>query len=97
MLGNDPVGYLRSQAVFATGDDDLVGRVDTIRCPSLIITGEFDSGSTPDMSVRLGAHIAGSKVVILEGLRHLLPIEAPEQLLQHMNPFLRTVTPSRHA
>lgn len=88
MRENDATGYLRSQAIFATADEDLAHRVDAIRCPALIVTGEHDSGSTPEMATGLAAHIAGSQVVIMPGLRHLLPIEAPAVLARHLIEFL---------
>lgn len=89
MRENDAIGYPRSQAIFATADEDLAQRVEAIRCPTLILTGEHDSGSTPEMAVRLSTRIAGSRVVILSGLRHLLPIEAPALLARHLTDFLR--------
>jgi (E)-2-((N-methylformamido)methylene)succinate hydrolase len=88
MRGNDPVGYLRSQAVFATADTSLTARVGSIHCPTLIVTGELDSGSTPEMAMRLGERIAGSQVAVLPGLRHLLPIEAPALLIELLAGFL---------
>jgi pimeloyl-ACP methyl ester carboxylesterase len=89
MRTNDPVGYLRSQAVFATADEGLAATADAIRCPTLVLTAEHDAGSTPDMAVRLSARIAGSRAVILRGLRHLLPIEAPDALAHELDTFLR--------
>ena len=40
------------------------------------------------MAHALGARIAGSKVVILQGLRHLVTTEAPELLARHLDAFL---------
>jgi len=35
MLANDPVGYLRSYAIFAQGDDELVNDIARVRIPTL--------------------------------------------------------------
>lgn len=59
MLANDPVGYLRSYAVFATADEDLAEDVGRIVAPTLIVTGELDTGSTPLMATRLHERIPG--------------------------------------
>ena len=88
LRANDLTGYLRSYQVFATSDDTLAPRAGEIRCPTLVLTGEHDSGSTAEMAYALGARIAGSRVVILPGLRHLLTHEAPELLARHLDAFL---------
>ena len=77
LRANNLTGYLRSYRIFAFSDDTLAPKAGGIRCPALIITGEFDHGSTVAMAHALGARIAGSKVVILQGLRHLVTTEAP--------------------
>ena len=88
LCANNLTGYLRSYQVFAFSDETLAPRAAAIRCPTLIITGEHDSGSTAGMAHALGARIAGSQVVILSGLRHLLTTEAPEILARHLDDFL---------
>ena len=88
LCANHLTGYLRSYEIFATADETLAPRAGAIRCPTLILTGEHDSGSTAGMAHALGARIAGSRVVILSGLRHLLTTEAPELLARHLDAFL---------
>ena len=88
LRGNNPIGYLRSYEVFAFSDETLAPKAGAIRCPTLVLTGEHDSGSTAAMASALGARIAGSHVVILPGLRHLLTTEAPELLARHLEAFL---------
>jgi (E)-2-((N-methylformamido)methylene)succinate hydrolase len=88
LRANNRTGYLRSYEIFAFSDDTLAPRAGEIRCRTLVLTGEHDSGSTAAMAHALGARIAGSKVVILPGLRHLLTTEAPQLLAQHLDEFL---------
>ncbi len=88
LRANNADGYLRSYKVFAFSDDTLAPRAGGIACRTLILTGEHDGGSTPEMAHALGARIAGSKVVILPGLRHLLTTEAPDLLARHLDDFL---------
>lgn len=88
LRANNLTGYLRSYEIFVYADDTLAPRAGEIRCRTLVLTGEHDSGSTAEMAHALGARIAGSEVVILPGLRHLLTIEAPELLARHLDKFL---------
>lgn len=88
LRANNLTGYLRSYQVFAFSDDTLAPQAGGISCPTLVITGEFDQGSTVAMAHALGARIAGSKVVILPRLRHLVTTEAPELLARELDAFL---------
>lgn len=88
LRANDRTGYVRSYEIFVYGDDTLTPRAGEITCRTLVLTGEHDGGSTPEMAHALGARIAGSKVVILPGLRHLLTTEAPDVLARHLDAFL---------
>lgn len=88
LRANDRTGYVRSYEIFVYGDDTLAPRAGEIRCRTLILTGEHDSGSTAAMAHALGKRITGSQVVILPGLRHLLTTEAPQLLAEHLDAFL---------
>lgn len=88
LRANHPTGYQRSYEIFVDADDTLAPRASEIRCRTLVLTGEHDSGSTAGMAHALGARISGSEVVILPGLRHLLTTEAPELLARHLDKFL---------
>ncbi len=91
MLGNDATGYLRSYATFATGDTELAEAIAGIGAPTLVITGEHDSGSTPAMASRMQAQMRGSKLAIIAGGLHMLPIEMPDALVASLRPFLGEV------
>ena len=87
MLANDAVGYLRSYAIFAQGDEELVNDIARVRIPTLIVAAEDDAGSTPQMGKGLHASIAGSQLVILPGVRHMLPLEHPDRLADLLEKF----------
>ena len=78
MRDNDRTAYLASYRVFATADGEVLPALDRIRCPTLVLTGEYDTGSTPGMAKRLTAHLPDATLAILPGLRHLSLVEAPE-------------------
>jgi pimeloyl-ACP methyl ester carboxylesterase len=83
---NDPAGYAAAYRVFAEGD--LLEQLHHIRCPTMIATGEHDSGSTPDMAQRMHERIVGSQLVILPRYRHGLLVEAAADVAGLLCDFL---------
>lgn len=77
MLGNEHTSYLACYRVFATADEELWTELPRIGCPTLVITGADDTGSTPEMARRLAGAIPGAEAVVVDGVRHLLPLERP--------------------
>ena len=92
MLANDPVGYLRSYALFAQADEELAKEAGRIRTPTLIVAAADDVGSTPKMASALHGVIAGSQLSIVPGVRHMLPLEMPERLVELLDSFLGSGT-----
>ena len=77
LLANDVASYLYAYRVFATGDQEIAGQLHRLEVPVLVITGEQDPGSTPEMSRRIAeriGHTSGETAVhIIPGARHMLP------------------------
>ena len=88
VLGNDPVGYAAAYRVFA--ESDIIDDLHKIRCPTLVMTGEHDTGSTPAMARAIHKRIAGSRLVILPRYRHSLLIEATAEVVREVRAFLRS-------
>jgi pimeloyl-ACP methyl ester carboxylesterase len=87
VLGNDPVGYAAAYRVFA--ESDVIGDLHRISCPTLVMTGEHDIGSTPAMAKAIHERIANSRLVILPRYRHSLLIEATEEVVEELRAFLK--------
>ena len=83
---NDPACYAAAYRVLA--ETDLTDRLAAIRCPTLIMTGEDDQGSTPRMARLMADRIAGAACRILPKLRHSVLLEAPEVVGDLMADFL---------
>jgi len=88
VLGNDPVGDAAAYRVFA--ESDIIDDLHEIRRPTLVMTGEHDTGSTPAMARAIHKHIAGSRLVILPRYRHRLLIEATAEVVSEVRAFLRS-------
>jgi pimeloyl-ACP methyl ester carboxylesterase len=73
----------QSQAIFDAQIAALLGRreqaslLGQIACPALVITGELDAWSPPAQHREIAAAIPDSRLVIVEGAGHMLPLEAP--------------------
>ncbi len=79
--------YAASYQVLAT--TEALADAHRISAPTLVITGEFDEGSTPQMSRKLHAQLADSRLVIRPGLKHYLHIEDAEAIGALITGFLR--------
>lgn len=92
VLANDVVGYPAAYRVFA--ETDLLGELAGIRCPTLVVTGEHDTGSTPEMARLMHERIAGSRLVILPRFRHSLLLEAAAEVAELLRAFLAEPAPA---
>jgi pimeloyl-ACP methyl ester carboxylesterase len=77
VLANDPAAYAQTRWVLAHGVLELIRPDPPIALPTLVMTCEHDSGSTPAMSRAIAAEIAGAETIIVPGLRHMGLIERP--------------------
>lgn len=89
ILNNDPQTYTQSRRVLATGVLELVRPVLPITQPTLVITCENDSGSTPVMAHGIAAEIKDSQVVVIPGLQHLGMMEQPSLFIEPIIEFLQ--------
>ena len=88
VLANDPKTYAECRFVLANGVVELIRPDIDITCPTLVMTCEHDSGSTPQMARAIAKEIPGSNTVIVQGLQHLGLIEQPKRFLQPVQEFL---------
>ena len=88
LLANDPDSFLNCYRVFATADADIADDLPRITVPALAITGEHDPGSTPEMTRRLAESIPHCRAVVVPGARHMLPVERPRELVDHLSAFI---------
>ena len=60
-----------------------------IGTPSLVLTGELDGGCNPRLNKQIAEVLKSSELVILDGLKHAILIEAPERVAPHVTRFLK--------
>lgn len=88
VLANDPESYAGHRRVLASGVTELIRPHPPLTAPTLVMTCEHDSGSTPAMSRAIAAEIVGAECVIVPGLQHLGLIERPEAFISEILSFL---------
>ena len=88
VLANDPGNFARHRQVLAHGVKELIRPVPPITLPTLVMTCENDTGSTPDMSRTIAAEIPGAQVQIVPALQHLGLIEQPARFTAPILDFL---------
>jgi len=84
---NNVENFLKVYELFVTHQDDEI--FENIKTKTLIMTGENDIGSTPEMSENLSKIIANSKVKIVSNGKHLCSIECADDvnnaIKEHIN------------
>ncbi|MCP5151906.1 MAG: alpha/beta fold hydrolase [Chromatiales bacterium] len=90
---SDPAAYAAAYRVFA--ETELAARLGEIACPTLVVTGEHDAGSTPRMAALMHERIRGSRLEILPRLRHSVLIEAPTLVSELIRDFVVGSAPPR--
>ncbi|ABQ70555.1 MULTISPECIES: alpha/beta fold hydrolase [Sphingomonadales] len=81
--------YLK--ALKATVDFDVVGKLDRIGVPTLVIVGEEDRLTPVEEARAICAEIAGSELAVIPGAGHVSNVEQPERFSQALLRFLRSV------
>lgn len=75
LLGADPAAYVAScEAIRAV---DWASQLGQIRCPTVVISGALDAGTTPAMGRAIADAVPGAQFELLEEASHLSVAEQP--------------------
>ena len=75
--------------VYAT--TEMAPWLGTLSCPCLVLTGELDGACNPRLNRFMASEIPDADLVILEGLKHSVLVEAPHRVIPHLKKFLYSV------
>ena len=59
-----------------------------LKCPCLVLTGEHDGGCNPRLNRFIASELQDAELVILEGLKHSILVEAPDRVAVPVRDFL---------
>jgi 3-oxoadipate enol-lactonase len=88
-MGFDRTGLSRAALAVSVKRHSIVEKLDRITAPTLVMCGREDQATTLDKSEEIAARIPGSKLVVLDGLGHMSPLEDTDAVNAHLVPFVR--------
>lgn len=91
ILANDATIYAQCRQVLAQGVIELIRPEPPIGHPTLVMTCENDTGSTPLMAQGIASEIKRAKLQIVPHLQHMGLMEQPELFYEPTLTFLDTV------
>ena len=91
VLANDPEIYTQCRHVLARGVTELIRPDPPICMPTLVMTCQHDSGSTPAMTHAIASEISGARAIIVPRLKHMGLMEEPGLFTQPILQFLRDI------
>jgi len=86
LRGTNPRGY--AAAIRAIGFVDLRQAIQAIRCPTLVVVGEQDGGTSPAMASVIASAIPGARLEVLEGARHAAVVERADDFNHLLGDFV---------
>lgn len=86
-LRSDPLGYAATCATLR--DTDLSADISRIATPTLVVAGEADRSTPPDLVRACAAAIAGARFETLPDVGHIPSIEQPAALAALIQGFLK--------
>lgn len=92
LLANNPAHYNDARRVLASGVVELINPQPPITKPTLVMTCENDSGSTPGMSKGIASEIKNAQTLIVDGLKHMGLVEKPELFIDPISRFLKSIS-----
>ena len=81
--------YLRQQQAIMTRVDSRPGLA-AIKCPTLVLVGDSDEATPPDLAHEMAAAIPGAKLVVVPECGHLSAIERPQAVNTALVEWMRS-------
>lgn len=86
VVETDPEVFLNVFRIYA--GTEMAPWLHEVKHPSLVLTGELDGGCNPRLNRQIAAALPKSELVILDGLKHAILIEASDVVAPHVKRFL---------
>lgn len=86
VVATDPEVFLNVFDIYAT--TEMAPWLHEVTAPSLVLTGENDGGCNPRLNRAIDAALPRSELVILDGYKHSLLLEAGDVVAGHVKRFI---------
>ena len=93
-MGFDREGVARASLAVVVHRSSVLEKLDRIRVPTLVMCGREDGATPPEKSENIARAIPGARLVMLDEVGHMAPLEDPDAVNQHLVPFARSVVTS---
>lgn len=87
VVETDPDVFLNVFHIYA--ETEMSPWLHEVTAPSLVLTGELDGGCNPRLNKQIAEALPNSELVILDGLKHAILIEATERVAPPVARFLK--------
>ena len=77
-----------AQIAALVGRSEVDSLLPQISCPALVMTGELDQWAPPEQHEGIADRLVDSRLVIIPGAGHMLPLEAPAEVNQAVADWL---------
>jgi pimeloyl-ACP methyl ester carboxylesterase len=91
----NPQGYAAAYRVFATADHAYEGRLGSLSCRALFMTGVSDPNSTPIMSARMARETPYGRTVALPRARHMMHLTHAAETTNTIAAFINAAEAAR--
>jgi 3-oxoadipate enol-lactonase len=82
-------GAARATLAVVVHRTDILGAIDAIRVPTLVVCGADDRATEVIHSQRIAERIKGARLAIIQGAGHLSALERPDAVNEELVPFVR--------
>ena len=86
VLRGDPLHWVAAWRAFK--GLDVQGRLEWFGKPALVLSGELDASTTPEILAAIAKRLQGSSYEVLPGVPHMQTLEAPELVAEALERFL---------
>jgi 3-oxoadipate enol-lactonase len=88
ITGMDAEVFLNVFDIYA--DTEMAPWLHEVKTPSLIVTGEHDNACNPRLNTYIQSQLDDSELVILNGLKHSILMEAPARVAAEIRRFVKS-------
>lgn len=85
-MAQDPETYARSVEGFI--DVDIIGDLAKLKCPTLLVPGEFDIMMPNDSSAKIKEIVPKAEIQMVPGVAHFMPFQAPDKFAKVVSDYL---------
>ena len=89
VIDTDPEVFLNVFKIYA--NTEMISWLKNLSVPCLLMTGENDTGCSPEHNKKMANELKNSKLVVLPKYKHSFLIEAPSEVSKNIIQFIKNI------